>query len=108
MEDLYILQVEDFYMHLRQLDNIPNMLWLQHLHPYGTVKNLYLVQQTCALYISLALALEEPVGARTTEVLPTLENFFLEVFQPSRPLHEGIETFISARRTTSHLVAVSQ
>jgi hypothetical protein len=55
----------------------------------------------------IAPALQELVGGRTTEVLPTLENIFLE-FQPSGPpLHEGIEKFVAARLLTSHPVAVS-
>ena len=105
LEDLYIRQVDDIYSHLRRLDDIQNMLWLQLLHPFGTVKNLYLCNK---LVPCIALALEELVGSRTTEVLPTLENLFLEGFQPSRPFHEGIETFIAARRITSHPVAVSR
>ena len=43
-----------------------------------------------------------------TEVLPSLENIFLEGFQPSGPLHEGIETFVAARRLAGHPVAVSR
>jgi hypothetical protein len=55
----------------------------------------------------IAPALQELVGGRTTEVLPTLENIFLEDFKPSGPLHEGIEKFVGARWLTSHPVAVS-
>jgi hypothetical protein len=56
----------------------------------------------------IAPALQELVGGETTEVLPTLENISLEWFQPSGPLHEGIEKFVAARRLTSHPVAVSR
>ena len=48
------------------------------------------------------------LGARTTEVLPTLENIFLQGFWSSGPLHEGIEKFVAARQLTSHSVAVSR
>jgi hypothetical protein len=56
----------------------------------------------------IAPALQELVGGRTTEVLPFLENIFLEGFQPSGPLHEGIEKFVATRRFTSHPVAISR
>ena len=58
------------------------------------------------LYISeeflphIAPALEELVEARMTEVLPTLENIFLEGLQPLGPLPERHKEFIS--RTTAH------
>jgi hypothetical protein len=56
----------------------------------------------------VAPALQELVGGRATEVLPTLENIFLEGFWPSGPVYEGIEKFVAARRLTSHPVAVSR
>jgi hypothetical protein len=34
-------------------------------------------------------------------------EYFLKGFQPSGPLHEGIEKFVAARLLTSHPVAVS-
>ena len=104
LEDLYIL--EDSNVGLQDiLDNVENMLWLQVLRPFTAVKNLYL----CDEFVPrIALALEELVGARTTEVLPTLENIFLEGLQPSGPLHEGIEMFVAARRLIHHPVAVSR
>jgi len=43
-----------------------------------------------------------------TEVLPTLENIFLEGLQPSGPLQEDIEKFVAARQLTSHSVVVSR
>jgi len=103
LEDLYILNNSNPRLHL--LDDVENMVWLQLLHRFATVKNLYLSKK----FVShIASALEELVGARTTEVLPALENIFLEGLQPSGPLHEGIETFVTARRLTSHPVAVSR
>ena len=102
LEDLYIL--DDSYSQLNVLDDAENMLWLQLLHPFASVKNLFL----CDEFVPhIAPALEELFGLRTTEVLPTLENIFLEGHQPSRPLHEGIETFVAARQLTGHPVAVS-
>ena len=103
LEDLYIF--EDQRCPSRWQDNVENMLWLELLHPFGAVKNLYL----CEEFISrIALALQELVGERTTEVLPTLENIFLKGFRPSRLLQGGIEKFVAARQLTSHPIAVSR
>ena len=102
LEDLYILQdskvwLEDF------LDDVENMLWLQLLHPFVTVKNLYLSKKFVPHIVP---ALKELVGVRRAEVFPTLENIFVEGLQ-SGYFHEGIEMFVAARRLTSHPVAVS-
>ena len=103
LEDLYILEVT--YWPINWREDVENTLWLELLHPFSTVKNLYLCEEFMP---RIAPALQELVGGRTTEVLPTLENIFLEGFQPSGPLHEGIERFVAARRLTSHPVAVSR
>jgi hypothetical protein len=103
LENLYIL--ERRYQRPRWQDDVENTLWLELLHPFAAVKNLYLSKK----YIPrIAPALQELVGARTTEVLPTLENIFLRGFQPSGPLQEGIEKFVAARQLISHPVAVSR
>jgi hypothetical protein len=103
LEDLYIF--EDRENPLRWQDDVENTLWQELLHLFAAVKNLYL----CEKFIPrIAPALQELVGARTTEVLPALENIFLEGIQPSRPLQEGIEKFVAARQLTSHPVAVSR
>ena len=103
LEDLYIH--EDPFLRPGRLDDVENTLWLQLLLPFVAVKNLFLEKEFVPRFVP---ALQELVGGRTTEVLPILENIFLEGFQPSGPLHEGIETFVAARRLTSHPVAVSR
>jgi hypothetical protein len=103
LEDLYIH--EDPYWRPRWHDDVENTLWLDLLRSFVAVKNLYLSEE----YVSrIAPALQELVGRRTTEVLPTLKEIFLEGFLPLRPLHEGIKKFLSARRKTSRTVAVSR
>jgi hypothetical protein len=103
LEGLYIF--EDRGSPPRWQDDVENTLWLELLHPFAAVKDLYLSEE---FVLRIAPALQELVGGRTAEVLPTLENIFLEGFQPSGPLHEGIEKFVAARRLTSHPVAVSR
>ncbi|KAF8495415.1 hypothetical protein F5888DRAFT_1890501 [Russula emetica] len=78
--------------------------WLDLLLPFTAVKTLYLSK---IFSPRIALALQEPTGGRTTEVLPTLKNVILEGFQPSEPVEEGIAEFISARQLTNHPVAIS-
>ena len=104
LEDLYILEDSNIWLE-DILDDVENARWLQLLHLFPTVKNLYL----CNEFVPrIALTLEELVGARTAEVLPTLENIFLEGLQQLERLHEGIEMFVAARRLTSHPVTVSR
>ena len=99
---------EDKYSELCWQDDDENILplWLELLHPFTAVKNLYV----CKKFVPrIAPVLQELVVGRTTEVLPTLENIFLEGFQPpSGPLHEGIKPFLAARRLTGQPVAVSR
>jgi hypothetical protein len=103
LEDLYIF--ENRANPPRWQDEVANTLWLELLHPFAAVRNLYLCEK---IVPHITPALQELAGARTTEVLPTLENIFLEGLQPSGPLQEGIEKFIAARQLTSHPVAVSR
>jgi hypothetical protein len=77
--------------------------WIFYVHLWAA-KNLYISKEFVP---RIAPDLKILVGGKTTEVLPTLENIFLEHFQPSRPFHEGIEKFVAARRLTSRPVAVS-
>jgi hypothetical protein len=44
-----------------------------------------------------------------TEVLPTLQNIFLEGLRPSKPIQpeEGIGKFVAARQLSDYPVAVS-
>jgi hypothetical protein len=97
--------LEDLYIYGYWQDDVENTLLLDLLRPFLAVKNLYVFEEFVP---PIAPALQELVGGRTTEVLPNLENIFLEGFQSSGPLHEGIEKFVAARRLTSHPVAVSR
>ena len=50
----------------------------------------------------------ELVGGGATEVLPILQNIFLEELQSSGPVQEGIQQFVAARQVTSHPITVSR
>jgi hypothetical protein len=103
LEDLYISEYPTCQLNWQ--DNIENTLWLELLHPFTAVKNLYLSEEFARRIVP---ALQELVGGRTTEVLPTLQNIFLEGPQPSRPVQEGIGQFVATRQVISHPVAVSR
>ena len=103
LETLYIFEKRSWRPEWK--DNIENTLWLQLLHPFAVVKNLYLSKEF-ALHI--VPALQELDGGRTTEVLPALENIFLERLEPSGPVQEGVGQFVATRQVTGHPIAVSR
>jgi hypothetical protein len=103
LEDLYIFELE--YSCRHRPDNIENTLWLELLRPFASVKNLYLSGQVAPHIVP---ALDELIGARTTEVLPTLQNIFLEELQLSGPVQEGVGRFIATRQVAGHSIAVSR
>jgi hypothetical protein len=104
LEDLYIhwnlfeLICEDWH------DYIENHPWLDLLRPFIYVKNLYVSEKFVSSIVS---ALQELIGHRTTEVLPALQNIFLEGLQPSGLVKEDIGQFVAARQLTRHPITVS-
>jgi hypothetical protein len=106
LENLYIIEGASSQTHGQ--DNIENALWLELLHPFRAVKNLYLSE---GLALRIVPALQVLVGSRATEVLPTLRNIFLErigPWTPSRPVEEGTQQFVAARQFTGDPIAVSR
>jgi hypothetical protein len=99
-EDLYIYRDKDSSSRLQ--DNIENTDWLELLRPFTAVKNLYLSEEFAS---HIMPALQELVGGRTEEVLPALQDIFLEGLEASGPV---IRQFVSMRRVTSHPIAVSR
>jgi hypothetical protein len=66
-------------------DDIENIQWLELLHPFCTVKNLYLSKQVVA---RIAPALQELARERVIDVLPMLQVLSLDEPEPSGPVHE--------------------
>ena len=101
--------VEHLYMtfpvvHWRDIESSQ---WLELLYPFTFVKNLYLSK---SFALRIASALQELVedlewGA---EVLPALQNIFLEEFLPSGPVQQAIYQFVNARQLSGHAIVVSQ
>jgi hypothetical protein len=85
-------------------DYVENIPWLNVLQPFPAVKNLYLCHDIAP---HIGFALQEFVGGKAREVLPVVQNIFLEGLQPQGSVPEGIEEFIAARRLSGHPVTVS-
>jgi hypothetical protein len=83
--------------------DIENMQWLEILHPFTAVKNLYLNTKFAQRIVPALLVRE-----RVTVVLPALENLFLEEHMPSGPFLETIGLFVAARQLLGHPVAISR
>jgi hypothetical protein len=108
-----ISSLEHLYIHENEVneslqpcwqDDIENVQWLELLHPFTTVKALYLSRDIAA---RIAPALGELVGARAAEVLPALQSLFLEELHPSGPVQEAIDKFVATRQLSNHAFFVS-
>ena len=104
-----ICAVEHLYMYEtppspQWRDDIENMQWLEVFEPFTAVKNIYL---TKAFVPHIARALQELVESRMPDVLPALQNIFLEGYNPLGPIPEGIGKFVAARQLSGHAMAVS-
>jgi hypothetical protein len=102
LKDLYIHEGPPWLAHWQ--DNIENALWLELLRPFRAVKNLYLTKRFAPRIVP---GLKELVGSRATEVLPNLQNIFLQGLEPSGPVQEGIRQFVATRQVTGDSIAVS-
>ena len=101
VEDLYI---EHRYSQLVwKNDAIENTLWLQFLRPFTAVKNLCLSEEFAP---GIAAALQELVGGRIIEVLPSLQNIFVMGLEPPGPFQESIGQFVAARELSNHPIAI--
>ena len=89
----------------RWQDDMENTQWLELLYPFATVKNLYLSEEV-ALYV--ASALQELSDERVTEVLPALQDVFIDGLQPSGPVREVFQKFVAARgrQVSGHPVTI--
>ena len=84
---------------------IENSLWLEVLFPFTAVRNLYVYEK---LAPGIAAALQELVGGRMTEVLPSLQEIFLVGLAESRSMQENIRQFAAARQLSDHPIVISE
>src|SRR6266852_5098125 len=102
-EDLYI-EHEELLTSSWDNSTIESTLWLELLLQFTAVKNLYLSKEFVP---DIAGALQELVGGRVMEVLPSLQNIFMEGLEPAGPLQEDIGHFVAARQLSGHPIAIS-
>jgi len=90
---------EDAEPSLQWHDDMENTQWVELLHPFIAMKDMYLSEELAPL---VALALQESVGA---SVLPALQNLFFEGLKPSKRFRKVIGPFIAARESSKRPVA---
>ena len=89
-------------------EDVENDQWLEILHPFTGVKDLYMSQEFVP---RITPALRELVGERVTEVLPALQSVFLEESLSLGPVEEAIGQFgqfVAARQLAGHLITITQ
>jgi hypothetical protein len=102
LENLFIR--EDGYPRLGWQHDTENTQWLELLHPFIAVKNLYLSKE---FTLRIAPVLQELVGEGVVEILPALQGLFLEEVDLAGPVQEAIEKFVAARQLSGHPITVS-
>jgi hypothetical protein len=85
-------------------DNVENSKWLELFRPFTAVKGLYLSRE---LVPCIAATLQGLAGEGVTEVLPALQEFFVEGIHPSGSDQKTFEPFIAARQFSGHTIAIS-
>jgi hypothetical protein len=83
-------------------DDVENSQWLDLLHAFASVKDLVLSRTSFQL---VAPSLEESAPEGVIEVLPALQNLFLEETLPSE-LHKGLGKFLAERQLSGRPVTV--
>jgi hypothetical protein len=89
---------------LLMVDDMENTQWLELLHPFTNVKDLHLCWEVATC---IAPALQELTGERVTQVLPMLQNIFLNLHDhESEPVPKAIWEFVAPRQLSGCPVAV--
>jgi hypothetical protein len=84
-------------------DNMENVQWLELLRLFPSLKDLVLLGKS---FKFIAPALDELDGESVTEVLPALQNIFIQDPQSSKPDNEAIGVFIATRQLLGSPVTV--
>ena len=78
--------------------------WLEIFHSFTAVKNLYLSNDLAPRIVPM---LQELVGERVAEVLPALQNIFLQdLRKSSKRVRKAIQQFVAARQLSGYPVTV--
>ena len=108
VEHLYVLDGASRPVRLEsEIDKSPAR-WLELLHPFTAVKGLYVSWEFTP---HVACVLQELVGERVTEALPTLQTLFLEETNSLGLIQEwkeAIGKFVAARQHVGQSIALSR
>jgi hypothetical protein len=105
VEHLYVVKDGIWNQQVHPFGPYMNGQWLRLFRPFTAVKGLYISSDFMP---RIADALQELVGERVREVLPALQNIFLEETPSSGPVQKTIGRFVAARQFSGHPVAVSR
>lgn len=97
------IQVREGFSSPNWYQDLEDIQWLELLRPFTALKDLYLVGNLATL---VAPALQELAGEGGTEVLPVLQNIFIEELGSSTLTQEAIAQFVTARELSDHPIAV--
>jgi len=84
-------------------DDMENVQWVELLRLFPSLKDLVLLGKSVRF---IAPALGELDGESVTEVLPALQNIFIQDPQPSEPDNQAIGVFIATRQLLGSPVTV--
>jgi len=84
-------------------DDAENTQWCEMLRPFTSVKGL---APCINVFPFVVQVLEDLAGESGTDMLPTLQNIYLEDPSPSEPLRKAIGKFIAARQLSNCPVVV--
>jgi hypothetical protein len=86
-------------------DDMENLQWVELLRPFAAVEDFYLSEELASRVVP---ALQELTGDEATEVLPVLQNIFLDRHcgSESPPPWEAIGKFVAERHLSGHPVSV--
>jgi len=79
--------------------------WLELFRLFVAVQSLHVSE---GLVSPVARALQDLTGQTATEVLPVLRTLFLEGLEPSRPVHEAMKSFDTARQLSHQPVLIQR
>lgn len=94
---------EDQYSRPHWQDDIESAQWIELLHPFAAVKNLFF---SVELALRVTPPLVEFTEERVTEVLPALRDLFVEGLQSTGHIQEALGKFTTSRQISGFPVAV--
>ncbi|KAI9458972.1 hypothetical protein F5148DRAFT_1287275 [Russula earlei] len=103
LEELVINDKSPDHQQPHWKDDMESTQWLELLDPFATVKDLYLSK---GVALRLEHALQELDWERVAEVLPALQNIFVEDLEPSGLDQADLGKLVAARQLSSHPVAI--